>query len=399
MEDPGDLVMVRSSYEINATLGQGRRTLESAGGLFSKDRIAKSTSLLIGAVTPAPGDRILDYGCGYGAVGIAMADAAPGLDVQMVDSDIRAVRLAQRNTRANEVANAHVVLDHTLNRYPNGTFNIVALNPPVDDGTELIFEMIERAQPKLRHGGAFFLVAKSSRGARSYMKKLAATIGPAKVVKRSGGYWVMRAERSPIRPPEVVDLSKYEHTVEGLLRGRKYSFRTRAGIFSRKAIDDGTALLIESVDVRPRHSVIDIGCGYGPIGIVCAHLASVGRVVMVDCDARAVEYADLNIRSHHLNHARKNGKPRVEAVLGDRFDAVPGERFDRVVSNPPFHAGVDVLYPLVDEAHRHLRVHGRLYLVLMRYRGVQKHMRHVFGNATIVAEGEKHVVLMAERTR
>jgi len=391
--------MVRASYEITAQLKHGERTFESAGGLFSKDKIAKSTGLLIDALSPAPGDRILDYGCGYGAVGIALADSAPGLDIQMVDSDIRAVRLAQQNTRANDVRNAHVLLDHTLNRFANGAFNTVALNPPVDDGTELIFEMIERAQPKLRHGGAFFLVAKSSRGAKSYMRKLSETIGPAKVVKRSGGYWVMRAERSPIRPPEVVDLSRYEHAVEGVLRGRKYSFRTRAGVFSRKAVDDGTALLIESVDVRPRHSVIDIGCGYGPIGIVCAHLASLGRVVMVDCDARAVEYADLNIRSHHLNHARKNGKPRVEAVLGDRFDAVPGERFDRVVSNPPFHAGVDVLHPLVDEAHRHLRIHGRLYLVLMRYRGVEKRMRRVFGNASLVAEGRKHVVLMAERTR
>ncbi|MBD3366670.1 MAG: methyltransferase [Candidatus Eisenbacteria bacterium] len=391
--------MDRTSYEITASLKHGERTFRSAGGLFSKNRIAKSTSLLVNAISPGPGNRILDYGCGYGAVGIALADSAPGLDIQMVDSDIRAVRLAQRNTRANEVRNAHVLLDHTLNRFPNGSFNIVALNPPVDDGTELIFEMIERAQPKLRHGGFFFLVAKSSRGARSYMKKLTRTVGPAKVVKRSGGYWVMRAERSPIRPPEVVELSRYEHTVEGILRGRKYSFRTRAGIFSRKAIDDGTALLIESIDVRPRHSVIDIGCGYGPIGIVCAHLASVGRVVMVDCDARAVEYADLNIRSHHLNHARKNGKPRVEAVLGDRFDAVPGERFDRVVSNPPFHAGVDVLHPLVEEAHQHLRIHGRMYLVLMRYRGVLKQMRRVFGNAAVVAEGEKHVVVMSERTR
>jgi 16S rRNA (guanine1207-N2)-methyltransferase len=391
--------MVRDSYEFTVTLGEGQRTFASVGGLFSKDKIAKSTSLLIDAIAPAPGDRVLDYGCGYGAVGIALAESAPGLDIQMVDSDIRAVRLAQRNARENDVRNAHVLLDHTLNRFPNGSFNIVALNPPVDDGTELIFEMVERAQPKLRHGGAFFLVAKSSRGARSYMRKLTETIGPAKVVKRSGGYWVMRAERSPIRPPDVVDLSRYEHTVDGVLRGRKYSFTTRAGIFSRKAVDEGTGLLIESIDVRPRHSVIDIGCGYGPIGIVCAHLASVGRVVMVDCDARAVEYADRNIRSHHLNHARKNGKPRVEAVLGDRFDAVPGERFDRVVSNPPFHAGVDVLYPLVDDAHQHLRIHGRLYLVLMRYRGVQKHMRQVFGNATMVSEAGKYVVLMAERTR
>jgi len=390
--------MVKTSYEISSQLRHRRLTFQTAGGLFSKEKIAKSTQFLIDRINPKPGDRVLDYGCGYGAVGIALADAAPGLEIRMVDSDIRAVRTAQSNARLNHVENAHIVLDHTLNRFPNGHFNVIALNPPVDEGTELIFEMIERAQPKLRHGADFFLVAKVDRGAKSYMRKLAETIGPSKVVMRSGGYWVMRAERSPICPPDAVDLTKYEHIVDAELRGRKYRFHTRAGIFSRMEIDDGTRLLIETMDVRPRHSVIDVGCGFGPIGIVAAHLASVGRVVMVDCDARAVEYAMKNVRAHHLNHARKNGKPRVDAVLGDRFDAVSGERFDRVLTNPPFHAGNDVLFPLVDEAFAHLRVHGRLYLVIMRYAGVVKHMRKVFGNCEMVADSGRHVVLMAERT-
>lgn len=390
--------MVKSSYEFTSRLKTRSRTFRAAGGLFSKDKVAKSTRLLIEQVKPTSGDRVLDYGCGYGAVGVALADSAPDLEIQMVDSDIRAVRFAQKNATANNASCVHVVLDHSLSRFRNGHFDVVALNPPVEEGTETIFEMIECVQSKMRHGAQFFLVAKANRGARSYMRKLNEIIGPAKVVKRSGGYWVMRAERSPIRPPGAVDLDRYEHVVEAELRGRRYRFQTRAGIFSRKAIDEGSRLLIETIDVRPRNSIIDVGCGYGPIGIVAAHLASVGRVVMVDCNARAVEYASRNIQSHHLNHARKNGKPRVEAVLGDRFDAVPGERFDHVLSNPPFHAGNDVLFPLVDEAYGHLRVHGRLYLVIMRYAGVKRHMQKVFGNVSIVADDGRYVVLSSERT-
>ncbi|MFH1864547.1 MAG: methyltransferase, partial [Candidatus Eisenbacteria bacterium] len=110
-----------------------------------------------------------------------------------------------------------------------------------------------------------------------------------------------------------------------------------------------------------------------------------------------VECANRNIEFHHLHHARKNGKPRVEAVVSDRFDAVRGERFDRVVSNPPLHSGVDVLYPLVDQAYAHLRFHGRMYLVLMRYVGIKRHIEKVFGNCTVVAQEGKHTVLMAER--
>ena len=73
--------MVKSSYEICSALGGTDRTLHSVGGLFSKDKIAKSTELLVKAIRPTPGDRILDYGCGYGAVGrgarIARSVAAP----------------------------------------------------------------------------------------------------------------------------------------------------------------------------------------------------------------------------------------------------------------------------------------------------------------------------------
>ena len=391
------LDMVRSSYEITSKLRHQERTFRTVGGVFSKDRIAKSTRILIDKINVSPGDRILDYGCGYGAVGIALADSAPGVDVCMVDSDIRAVRWAQENVRANGIRNAHIVLDHTLDRYSDGDFNIIALNPPIEEGTEAIFEMIDRARPKLRNGGSFYLVAKVRKGAKSYMRKLSETIGPSKVISKGGGYWLMRAERSPVRSPAAIDLSVYEHTVETRLRNRKYTFCTRAGIFSRKEMDDGTRLLIESVDIRPMNSVIDVGCGYGPIGIAAAHMASVGRVVMVDTNARAVECANRNIEAHHLHHARKNGKPRVEAVVSDRFDAVKGERFDRVVSNPPFHSGIDVLYPLVDQAYAHLRFHGKMFLVLMRYVGIKRHIEKIFGNCTVVAQEDKYTVLMAER--
>jgi 16S rRNA (guanine1207-N2)-methyltransferase len=389
--------MVRSSYEITSRLRGKERTFRAVGGLFSKDRIAKSTRILVESINVRPGDVILDYGCGYGAVGVALSDSAQGVDVCMVDSDIRAVRWAQENVRANGVQNAHIVLDHTLDRYSDGHFNVIALNPPIEEGTEAIFEMIDRARPKLRNGGSFYLVAKVRKGAKSYMRRLAETIGPSKVISKSGGYWLMRAERSPVRSPAPVDLSVYEHTVETKLRNRNYTFCTRAGVFSRKEMDDGTRLLIESVDILPMNSVIDIGCGYGPIGIAAAHVASVGRVVMVDTSARAVECAARNIEAHHLHHARKNGKPRVEALVSDRFDAVKGERFDRVISNPPFHSGVDVLYPLVDESYAHLRFHGRMYLVLMRYVGIKRHIESVFGNCTVVSHEGKHTVLMAER--
>ena len=278
--------MVKTSYEIVTELRSRTRVFQSTGGLPSKDRIAPATELLIEKVNLRQGDRVLDYGCGYGAVGIALADAAHGLEVHMVDSDIRAVRFAQRNARANEAKNVHVVLDHTLNRFANGYFDVIALSASPDATNDAVFEMIDRAQPKLRHGAMLYVGAKASRGAKALMRNLTDAIGPAKVVARANGDWLLRAERSPIIPAQDGGVPR-ERLIEEEIRGRKYRFHTGAGVFSHDRIDPGTRLLIETMEVRPAHSVIDVGCGYGAIGIVAAHLASVGRIVMVDCDARA----------------------------------------------------------------------------------------------------------------
>ena len=384
--------MVKSSYEITTKLRHRERTFRSVGGLFSKDRIAKSTRLLIDNVNVSPGDNILDYGCGYGAVGVALADIAPGIDIRMVDSDIRAVRWAQENVRANGVENAHIVLDHTLDRYSDGFFNIIAMNPPIEEGTEAIFEMIDRALPKLRNGGSFYLIAKVRKGAKSYMRKLSETIGPAKVIRKSGGYWLMRAERSPVRSPVPADLSVYEHTVETRLRGRKYTFCTRAGIFSRKEMDDGTLLLIESVDVMPMNSVIDVGCGYGPIGLLMARMAPQGRTLLVDKDFVAVDYANRNARANDLDNAR--------AQLSNGFDQVdPALRFDVIASNLPAKVGKELLTLYLHDALARLRPGGRLYLVTITglRQFIKRNLEEVFGNYKKLKQGRAYTVALAEK--
>ena len=108
-------------------------------------------------------------------------DEGPGLVEKVVDHHLRpgddctgaGEGFAQRrHDDVNGIENAHIVLDHTLDRYPDGSFNIIALNPPIEEGTEAIFEMIDRARPKLRNGGSFYLIAKVRKGAKSYMRKL-----------------------------------------------------------------------------------------------------------------------------------------------------------------------------------------------------------------------------------
>jgi len=116
------------------------------------------------------------------------------------------------------------------------------------------------------------------------------------------------------------------------LVGRQFTFHTTWGIFSPRGIDEGTLLLLDHLKVKKDDVALDMGCGYGPIGLSIAHQASQGRVHMVDKDFLAIAYAGSN--------AKRNGLNNVEAYLSNGLSHVPeNERFDLVVSNLPAKVG------------------------------------------------------------
>src|SRR4051812_3520224 len=114
------------------------------------------------------------------------------------------------------------------------------------------------------------------------------------------------------------------------LRGFDLRLATQPGVFSDDAVDPGTRLLVEAIHVSPTARVLDLGCGYGPIGIVAAKLATKGEVVLVDSDIRATRLAQRNLEL--------NGVTNATVVLGDgTHDLPPKQKFHVIVSNPPTH--------------------------------------------------------------
>jgi 16S rRNA (guanine1207-N2)-methyltransferase len=173
-------------------------------------------------------------------------------------------------------------------------------------------------------------------------------------------------------------------------RVRDFDLRlaTQAGIFSHNAVDLGTRLLIETMRVSPTARVLDLGCGYGVIGIVAAKLAIRGHAVLVDSDIRATRLAQRNLEL--------NGVPNAEVVLGDGVhDLLPKSRFDVVASNPPTHSGREVLDDFVHSAYQVLRPRGQLYFVINRVLSLRREIEDVFGNSEIVARSKGFVVLRA----
>lgn len=138
-------------------------------------------------------------------------------------------------------------------------------------------------------------------------------------------------------------------------RGQMLRFHVDRGIFASSALDPGTALLIGTLAPGPSDRVLDLGCGWGPIGIAAARLAPEGRAILVDVNRRAALLARENIR--------RNRVPNAEVRIGSGFDPVRGERFDLIASNPPYHAGRELLLEWLEEAPSHLAPGGRLLLV------------------------------------
>ncbi|MFT9850442.1 class I SAM-dependent methyltransferase [Aneurinibacillus sp. REN35] len=146
------------------------------------------------------------------------------------------------------------------------------------------------------------------------------------------------------------------------LRGREFRFITDRGVFSKNRIDFGSVLLIETMEIKDGMNVLDVGCGYGPIGMAAASLTPSGNVLMLDVNERAVLLANRNLAL--------NGFANAQAIISDQFSAVPSNRqFDVILTNPPIRAGKHVVHGIFERAHDHLVPGGSLWIVIQKKQG------------------------------
>jgi len=173
-----------------------------------------------------------------------------------------------------------------------------------------------------------------------------------------------------------------ERTIEVTLRGHAFRFVTGAGVFSREHVDRGTRLLIKHLAVGLTDQVLDLGCGWGAVGVVAARLAPEGRITLVDVNQRAVDLARRNLALNAVANA--------EVLQGDGFAPLPGRRFDVIALNPPIRAGLARVHELIEGARLHLAPGGRFYLVARTQQGalrLAEKVAEVFETVEVVAKG------------
>jgi len=195
----------------------------------------------------------------------------------------------------------------------------------------------------------------------------------------------------PKKPSPSLDLDRLREDIvfSDELLGHRLDFHTTWGLFSPKGIDEGTRLLLRHLQVKPDDRAIDLGCGYGPLGIAIARSAPQGHCLMVDKDFVAVEYANAN--------ARRNGVSNAEAMLSDGLKHIPPQRFTLAVTNLPAKTGKEHYYLFFHDILQHLEPGGRFYVVVISglRRFIERAFNEVFGNHTKVKQGKNYTVALA----
>lgn len=175
------------------------------------------------------------------------------------------------------------------------------------------------------------------------------------------------------------------------LREHTLTFHTTWGLFSPREIDAGSKLLLKYITINNSDDCLDIGCGYGPLGLTLATLAPQGQTLMLDKDYVAVDYSNKNCKINHIDNAK--------AILSNGLSNIGDRQFDIIVSNLPAKVGKEMLQLLLNDAHRHLKPGGKLYVVTITglRRFIARHFKEIFGNYDKLKQGRDYTVAMAQK--
>ncbi len=176
------------------------------------------------------------------------------------------------------------------------------------------------------------------------------------------------------------------------LRGQNFRFVTDSGVFSKNTIDYGSRVLIDTFDPSqmPEGTLLDVGCGYGPMGLSFAK--DVSKVEMVDVNERAIDLAKGN--------AKRNGIENVDIHVSNIYEDVKEAAYAGIISNPPVRAGKEVVHQILEEAYPLLKEGGLLTIVLQKKQGApsaEKKMQEVFGNVEILKRDKGYYIIQSEK--
>ena len=175
-----------------------------------------------------------------------------------------------------------------------------------------------------------------------------------------------------------------------MIYGQEIVLETGDYFFSPKSIDKGTMFMLSKVQVTAEDKVLDLGCGYGVVGISVAKIIGGEHVVMSDISEEALALTNSNLG--------RNGLNSVRVVKSNGLKEIPDKDFTLILSNPPYHTDFSVAKAFIEDGYKHLVLGGRLMMVTKRLVWYQNKITSVFGGVKVF-EQDGYYVFVAEKRK
>ncbi|QSX06366.1 class I SAM-dependent methyltransferase [Sedimentibacter sp. zth1] len=175
----------------------------------------------------------------------------------------------------------------------------------------------------------------------------------------------------------------------------EFNFSTSNSVFSKSAVDFGSMVMINTFVENESNfigNILDLGCGYGPVGVILAKILDKVEITMVDINERAVKLAKINSEANKV-------ASKLNVYQSNIFEGV-NENFDRILTNPPIRAGKKTVYAFFDGSYEHLEVGGKLYVVIQKKQGANSavdKLKSLFGNCETLYKKSGYFILCSER--
>jgi 16S rRNA (guanine1207-N2)-methyltransferase len=395
-QTPSKDTSYKSLTEFTTSLGENQIRVISKPGLPYWDAINPACQLILRNFQPAPNIRMLLLGGGHGALAVWLAQQLHKGELWVYDTNFLALMLTKKTLNINHITNYHIYPDISIPSISQVPIDSVVIILP--KGRKLFQRWLIQSLNMLKIGGSLYIVGDKNLGIKSAIKDANGLLGNGAVL----GY--KKSHRIAVFEKKLNTGPKPNWYIEpGIAPGTWFEFPIRLkeetlnmlslpGVFSYDRLDEGTALLLNQIPYLHGASVLDLGCGYGIIGIA-AHKAGAHKIDLIDVNLLAIASAKINIKNL--------GIVNVQIIPSDVTSGVEDRHYDYVITNPPFHTGRSVDFivsqAFITQSHERLTLGGHLLLVANKFIDYGAKLQAIYSRVDIIVESNKFRVFRAQK--
>jgi 16S rRNA (guanine1207-N2)-methyltransferase len=385
-----------TNHKLICELGGQTIQYISKPGIPDWSEIPPALHLLAYHAKPEANAVVRCINCGPGALTVFIAEQLTNSQCIVSTPDI--LTLACNELSRDENLLENVVINPENNNSPDIDAQVDLVLLQISKGRKLNRRWLVQAWNSLKSGGRLLLCGANGLGIQSIIKDASQIFSKVSIIAYKKGNRLAQLIKSdsqqhlPSWATEPGVVPGTWHEIRQNIPGYDLDLVSLPGIFSYTGIDEGTRLLISTLDDQSGKTVLDAGCGYGLLGL-CAAMRGARAVDMVDSQLLAVESSLVNAALNQLS--------QCHVAASDLLSAVASKTYSSILTNPPFHAGRQVDYQiahaLIASAYAVLDRGGQLRLVANRFIRYDRLMSELFGNVSIITQSPTYHVLASEK--